>query len=132
MEKRLEKKIKTLMQKTNTSNNKTSMTNKQIKNKITTTIIIRAIIKHIMKWLNSFPVKGGISETLSPRKIMTNRDVDFNKDCQLEVGCCVQAHKYPDPTNNPQDCMSVGAIANQIEICKKNTGKNKNDHTKRR
>ena len=73
--------------------------------------MIRAIGYHMIEWSNGFPVRGGVSENISPRKMMTGKDVRCGKDCQLEVGQCVQAHKCPDPTNGPEDCRSVGATA---------------------
>ena len=72
---------------------------------------IRAIGCHCIKWLNSFPGKGGVSENMSPRKNMTGKDVRCGKDCQPEVGQCVQAHECPDPANGPEDYRSVGAMA---------------------
>ena len=63
------------------------------------------------KWLNSFPVKAGVSKKLSLRKIITGKNVKFNKECQLEIGSYVQAHEHPDPSNRPEDHRSVGAIA---------------------
>ena len=38
-------------------------------------MIIRLIIKHVKKWLNRFPVKNGVSKTLSTRKIIIGKDV---------------------------------------------------------
>ena len=74
-------------------------------------MIVRAIIKHVTKWLNSFPVNNGVSKTVSPRKIMKGKDVHFNRDCKLEVGIYVQANEYPDSSNVTDYCISVGAIA---------------------
>ena len=73
-------------------------------------IIVRAIGYHCVKWLNNFSVQGGIPN-ISPRKVITGIDVRYGKDCQLEVGKYVQAHEYPDHTNQPELYRSVGAIA---------------------
>ena len=59
--------------------------------------ILRVTVKHAMKWLNSFPVKDRVSKTLSPRNTITGKKVKFNRDCQLEIGCYVQAYENPDP-----------------------------------
>ena len=44
-------------------------------------IIIRAIVKHAIKNLNSAPVKSGRSKTISTRKIITGKTVELIKDC---------------------------------------------------
>ena len=74
-------------------------------------MIVRAIIKHVTKWLNNFPVKNGVSEKLILRKIIRGKDVKFNRDCQLEIWSYVQVHKYPDPINRPEDHRSVRAMS---------------------
>ena len=74
-------------------------------------MIVRAIIKYVTKCLNSFPVKNGVSKTLSLRKIIIRKDAKFNRDCQPEIGSYVQAHECPDPSNRPEECRNVGAIA---------------------
>ena len=53
--------------------------------------IIRDIVVHVVKWLNSFPVKSRISKILSLKKIITGKTVSFSKDCQLEVVSYIQA-----------------------------------------
>ena len=74
-------------------------------------MIVRETIKHVTKWLNSFPEKNGAIKTLSPRNIIRGKDVRFNRDSQLEIGSYVKAHECPDPRNGPEDFRSVGAIA---------------------
>ena len=39
-----------------------------------------------VKWLNTFPPKGGISTTYSPRAIITGRPVDYNKHVESDLG----------------------------------------------
>jgi len=43
-------------------------------------------------WLNSFPAKDGISDTLSPRAIVHGTNIDYNKHAKLEYGTYVQSH----------------------------------------
>ena len=64
---------------------RTRTTDARLPNKKNQKMIVRAIIKHVTKWLNRFLVKNGVSKTLSPRKIITGRCVKFNRDCQLEI-----------------------------------------------
>ena len=44
-------------------------------------IIVRTIGYHCIKWLNSSPIKM-VSKNISPRKLMTRKDVQYGKDCQ--------------------------------------------------
>jgi hypothetical protein len=47
--------------------------------------------------LNLFPAKGGVSAYLSPYMIMTGRNLDFLKHCQVTFGTYVQANQENDP-----------------------------------
>ena len=60
-------------------------------------------------WLNAFPPKGGVSDNISPRGIMTGIQFDYGKHCRLPFGSYVQAHEEPNPTNT-QAARTVGAI----------------------
>ena len=59
-------------------------------------------------WLNSFPNESGVSETLSPRTIVTGESIDYTKHCKLEFGEYVQTHEEHD---NTMVARTVGAIA---------------------
>jgi hypothetical protein len=37
-------------------------------------------------WLNAFPCKHGISRTLSPRTIVTGKQIDYKTHCRIEFG----------------------------------------------
>jgi hypothetical protein len=37
-------------------------------------------------WLNAFPHKLGVSQTISPRTIVTGQTADYNKHCRMEYG----------------------------------------------
>ena len=60
-------------------------------------------------WINCFPPKGGVSDHLSPRNLMTGTQLDYQKHCQLPFGAYVQAHEEPSPSNGMQ-ARTVGAI----------------------
>eukprot|EP00980_Cylindrotheca_fusiformis_P014978 scaffold4100_cov63-Cylindrotheca_fusiformis.AAC.1 len=49
--------------------------------------------------INMFPAKGGISSHYSPHMILSHRNIDFKKHCQIEFGSYVQASQENDPTN---------------------------------
>ena len=60
-------------------------------------------------WLNAFPPRGGVSQNVSPRGIVTGTQFDYVKHCKLPFGSYVQAHEEPDKTNT-QGARTVGAI----------------------
>jgi hypothetical protein len=49
-------------------------------------------------WLNAFPLCLEISQTLSPRTIVTGLHIDYNKHCRIEFGQYVQTHEMASPT----------------------------------
>ena len=44
-------------------------------------LVANALVTEETKWLNAFPMKGGVSKMLSPRATLAGFDVDFNRDC---------------------------------------------------
>ena len=60
-------------------------------------------------WLNVFPPKGGVSDTISPRLILTGIPFDYNKHCKYVFGTYGQVHEEPTPSNTQVGC-TVGAI----------------------
>jgi hypothetical protein len=59
-------------------------------------------------WLNAFPHRLGISQTMSPRSIVTGLNVDYNRHCQIEYGKYVQTHEKHD---NSMVTRAMGALA---------------------
>jgi hypothetical protein len=70
--------------------------------------MVAELIYYCVFWLNSFPARDGISNTLSPRSIVTGSHIDFNKHCKLEYGAYVQAHEEHD---NTMATRTTGALA---------------------
>jgi hypothetical protein len=68
------------------------------------------------KKLNFFPPKGGISNYYSPRTILHQETLDFNKYCSVPFGAYVQAHNEPNFKNSQQpraiDCIYLRYIDN--------------------
>ncbi len=62
-------------------------------------IMLIELIYHIVLWLNAFLTKSGVSETLSPRKIIMRHKLDFTKHCKAQFGSYCKAHDEPVPTN---------------------------------
>ena len=76
--------------------------------------MIIALAKRVIKFINMFPPKGGVSKYYSPRAIITRLPLDCNMSCQHPFGSCVQANNQPDPTNTPAartlDCIYLDSI----------------------
>ena len=68
--------------------------------KVIPKIMIRYLVMESTRKLNLFPVKGGVSTYYSPQTIMTNRAVDYEKECTAEFGAYVQASNETTPTND--------------------------------
>jgi hypothetical protein len=72
-------------------------------------IMVKVIVNDSAKKLNFFPAKNGISQYYSPRMILHQQNLDYNKHCQYAFGTYVQAHDEHDPsnTNTPHtlDCI---------------------------
>jgi hypothetical protein len=63
-------------------------------------VILIELIYHVVLWLNAFPSKSGISETLSPREIVLRHKLDFKRHCRAPFGSYCEAHDELEPTNN--------------------------------
>ena len=55
------------------------------------------IIFHSVKLLNHFPAKGGISDTISPKTIMTGETLHYKKHLSLQIGQYCQIHEEDTP-----------------------------------
>jgi hypothetical protein len=66
------------------------------------------LVYYCVFWLNNFPPKGGISDTMSPRAIVVGSTIDYAHHCQIEFGTYVQTHEVHDNTMLPR---TTGAIA---------------------
>ena len=51
-------------------------------------IIIIALVRNCVTWLNSFPSVGSASSIYSPRTVMTGVKMDYNKHCQIPFEIC--------------------------------------------
>ena len=59
-------------------------------------------------WLNMFPHPNGISQTMSPRAILTGHQIEYATHCQLEFGEYVQTHEEHDNSMQPR---TIGALS---------------------
>jgi len=58
------------------------------------------IVFHAVKLLNFFPTKGGISDTLSPKTIMSGEMLNYKKHLRLQLGQYCQVHEEDTPRNS--------------------------------
>ena len=72
-------------------------------------LMIIALVYSANMWLNAFPAADGVSDTLSPRTIVTGRTIDYHRHCRLEFGEYVQSHESGD--NTVELARTTGAIA---------------------
>ena len=63
-------------------------------------VILIELIYHVVLWLNAFPCKSGISDTLSPRELVYRHRLDFAKHFRAPFGSYCEVHDEPAPTNN--------------------------------
>ena len=63
-----------------------------------------------VKLLNFFPTKGGISDTLSPKTIMSGEILYYKKHLRLHIGQYCQVHEEDAPCNS-QNSITKGAIS---------------------
>jgi hypothetical protein len=73
-------------------------------------LMLIELVYHVVLWLNAFPTKSGVSETLSPRKIVYQHKLDFAKHCKLPFGTYCKVHDKPTPTNTMVTCSTPAIV----------------------
>jgi hypothetical protein len=93
-------------------------------------IMVTHGVYNAVKWLNTFPPKGGLTTTYSPRTIITGRNIDYKRHCKIPFGSYVQAVTENAPTNTPRertiDAIFLRALDNiqgGFEVMNLKTGK---------
>ena len=64
-------------------------------------VMIKALARRVVKFVNMFPPKGGVSEYWSPRAIVTGRPLDYNASCICPFGSFLEASHEPSPSIAP-------------------------------
>ena len=62
-------------------------------------IMVKYLVSESAKKLNFFPSKNGISKYYSPRMILHQENLDYNKHCKFTFGEYVLGHNEPSPSN---------------------------------
>jgi hypothetical protein len=74
------------------------------------------IVLNAVKFLNYFPTRGGVSDVLSPKTIMSGEILDYKKHLSLQIGQYCQVHEEENPRNSQQprtkDAISLGPSGN--------------------
>jgi hypothetical protein len=68
------------------------------------------IVMNSVRMLNFFPTRGGTSDNLSPKTIMSGEVLDYKKHLCLQIGQCCQVHEEETPRNS-QIARTKGAIS---------------------
>ena len=50
-------------------------------------------------WMNTFPVKSGVSDKISPCKLLLRWRLNYKKHCRVKLGTYCEVHDEPNPTN---------------------------------
>lgn len=66
------------------------------------------MVLHVVKILNYFPTKGGISPQWSPRMIMSGKPLDYKKELAVQFGSYCQVHMHHAPRNSMKERTSGG------------------------
>jgi hypothetical protein len=72
--------------------------------------MIIEMLANVVLWINAFPPLSGVSKTFSPRTIMTDTALDFNKHFQIPFGAYAEVHEDRNITNTLEE-------RTQPEIC---------------
>jgi hypothetical protein len=72
------------------------------------------IVLNVVKLLNFFPPKGGISDTLSPKTIMSGETLDYKKHLSLQVGQYCQVHEEENPSACPNQRSNCSRIEREF------------------
>jgi hypothetical protein len=78
--------------------------------------LVKYLVMESTKKLNFFPNKNGVSKYFSPRMILHQENIDYERHCTYSLGEYVLAHDEPQPsnTNAPRalDCIYLRPLEN--------------------
>ena len=79
-------------------------------------VMVKIFAMEVTKKLNFFPPRGGVSPYYSPRMILHQQNLEYNKHCAIAFGTYVQAHHEPTATNSQSprtlDCIYLRYVDN--------------------
>ena len=77
--------------------------------RLPTLLTVNSVLQSAM-WLNMFPRKEGVSNTISPHGLIRGRQLDYKVHCRLPFGAYCEVHDEPSPSNTSKS-RTTGAIA---------------------
>jgi hypothetical protein len=93
-------------------------------------LMVIELLHFCVMWLNSFPVKSGISEKWSPRELVSRTKLDAKLHCRAPFGSYCEIHINPDsmnslePRSNWVICMGpMGNLQGSYKFLSLMTGK---------
>ena len=93
-------------------------------------VILIKLIYHVVLWLNAYPTKSGVSDTLSPREIVLRQKLNFKQHCKARFGAYCKAHDELTPSNTMVSCLTpaivlglTGNIQGTYKVFNLHTGK---------
>ena len=81
-------------------------------------LMLIELVYHVVLWLNAFSANSGVSETLSPRKMVYWHKLDFAKHCKSPFRTYCKVHDEPVPTNTMVTCSTPTIVLGPLETCK--------------
>ncbi len=73
-------------------------------------LMLIELIYHVVLWLNAVPAKLGVSEMLSPCKIVYRHKLGFAKHCKSPFGTYCKVHDDPTRTNTMATCSTPAIV----------------------
>ena len=73
-------------------------------------LMLIELVYHVVLWLNAFSANSGVSETLSPRKMVYWHKLDFAKHCKSPFRTYCKVHDEPAPTNTMVTCSTLALV----------------------
>jgi hypothetical protein len=75
--------------------------------RIPSLMTVELVYASVVFWLNMSPSNDGVSDTISPRGLITGLKLDYNKHCRIAFGAYAQTHEEHD---NIMATRTIGAI----------------------
>jgi hypothetical protein len=88
-------------------------------------LMIIELMHFCVMWMNSFPVKSGISKKWSPRELISRHKLDAKLHCKAPFGAYCEVHTDPDITNTmePRTKWPTGNMQGSYKFMSLSTGK---------
>jgi len=75
-------------------------------------ILKLALVSNAVTWLNMLPHADGISNTMSPRTLITGITADYNIHCRVPIGAYCEVHNENTPSNTETPRTSYAIALN--------------------